>query len=607
MTFPAVRRVMPLVVCWLLAIGCGIASYLATSGKSATMDEPLHTLAAYTHAHLSDFRIDPEDPPLWQYVAMLGIPKAAIATDLDNVNFQAAHLLSGHGGMWVTQTVFQTRGNDGIGLIGRARARMAVVLSLLCGMTCWVAWRLSGPLAAVIAGLLLAFDPTFLAHGAIVKNDVAISLCFLLLVYFLWSASQRLSIASATGVAVACALGAVTKFSGVMFPVMAVIVLVARAMDWREWTCASRSLRSIGARLSAVAGVMALCGVATFVLIWLVYGFRFLPTTDPQIELNLPKVVDEVAKNKLVLAGAAEPTASQIAGWQPNIVVRVVRYANEHRLLPQAWLTGFLFTYGSSLVRDSYLLGQHSDRGWWYYFPVAMLVKTPVATIAAVVAAVVVLRTMSRGSKLLSSWPMIAMGVPCALYLLVAMTSNLNLGVRHMLPLYPVIFVGVAGMLSKWIESKSRVAVPVCAAMLVGLVIETAMSWPNYIAFFNLPAGGARGGFKLLGDSNLDWGQDLPLLADWQRRHPDVKLYVATFGSSDPAAYGIRYTNLPGGFYMGPEPQSVNEPGVVAVSATLLQGIYFGGNMFEEYTRLAKRPPMEVLGGTIYLYDFRNP
>jgi hypothetical protein len=140
----------------------------------------------------------------------------------------------------------------------------------------------------------------------------------------------------------------------------------------------------------------------------------------------------------------------------------------------------------------------------------------------------------------------------------------------------------------------------------VALAIETLAAFPNYIAFFNAPSGGSRGGIRLLGDSNLDWGQDLPLLADWQAKHPGVPLYLSYFGAVDPDAYGIDHINI-GGTANNPSSRPTGHfanPGVFAVSATQLQGIYVVPGATQSYAALRKLRPREVLGGTIYLFDY---
>jgi hypothetical protein len=155
-------------------------------------------------------------------------------------------------------------------------------------------------------------------------------------------------------------------------------------------------------------------------------------------------------------------------------------------------------------------------------------------------------------------------------------------------------------------------------AVLLVLVVEASLAFPNYIAYFNPLAGDARGRLHWLGDSNLDWGQDLKRLAAWQRDHPEVDLHLAYYGQADPAYYGIRYANLPGGV-APPEtnasgtapasPAATSSPArrtVFAVSATILQGIY-SEQQRRFYEPLRMREPREVIGGSIYLFDVPSP
>lgn len=137
--------------------------------------------------------------------------------------------------------------------------------------------------------------------------------------------------------------------------------------------------------------------------------------------------------------------------------------------------------------------------------------------------------------------------------------------------------------------------------LAAGLATETLCAYPNFISFFNIAVGGERGGIYLLGDSNLDWGQDLPKLAQWQEQHPDKTLYLDYFGVCDPAAYGIRYLNVPGGYVYGPPPRT-DGPGVAAISATKLQGLFVADPQYDFAARFHDRKPFAVLGGTIYLF-----
>jgi hypothetical protein len=242
-----------------------------------------------------------------------------------------------------------------------------------------------------------------------------------------------------------------------------------------------------------------------------------------------------------------------------------------------------------------------------------MATKTPLATLAASVAAVGILVVvfLQRGWKWLldspTAWTAACLVIPPAVYLISAMRSNLNLGLRHVLPVYPFIFLGI-GLAAEYAWRRWRRVTKIAAAALgAGLAVETLLAFPNYIPFFNAAAGGSRGGLRILGDSNLDWGQDLKLLADWQKRHPHLNLYFVYFGIADPWAYGIDYINFPGGYAFGEKFQIRGDPGVLAISATHLQGIYNDPALQEAYGRLIDLPPIEVLGGSIYLYRWPPP
>ncbi len=221
-----------------------------------------------------------------------------------------------------------------------------------------------------------------------------------------------------------------------------------------------------------------------------------------------------------------------------------------------------------------------------------MLFKTPLATMLALAIAVVVL--IRKRSE--SAWLVACVAIPIALYGYSAMMTSLNLGLRHILPIYPFLFLLIGIGLAR------LGMVKVVAILAVGLGAATALAYPNYIPFFNAIARPWR--LELLSDSNLDWGQDLPTLARWQRRYPNERLYFCYFGSADPSFYGIRYINLPSGYSLNPTAQLPDKPGVIAVSATKLQGLYVYPDVADFYAALRTRQPQQILGGSIYLFDF---
>jgi hypothetical protein len=141
----------------------------------------------------------------------------------------------------------------------------------------------------------------------------------------------------------------------------------------------------------------------------------------------------------------------------------------------------------------------------------------------------------------------------------------------------------------------------------VGLAVESLISIPNFIPFFNWPSHLIGRPIDLLGDSNLDWGQDLPALVEWQQAHPDKTLYLSYFGLADPAAFGLRYRSIPGGYHFDHQTWPQPSPGLtIAISATNLQGIWLaadGPEVQRYYAGWAKREPTAVLNGSIYLFE----
>jgi hypothetical protein len=190
-------------------------------------------------------------------------------------------------------------------------------------------------------------------------------------------------------------------------------------------------------------------------------------------------------------------------------------------------------------------------------------------------------------------WTLVVLIVPPLVYAAVAVASNLNIGIRHIFPIYPFVFVATGVGLSRlWKVPRWRFPLCFLGAMLIA---ETASAFPDYLAFFNVACRSQR--LYLLSDSNLDWGQDLPLLAAWQKSHEDVPLYLDYFGSADPHDYGIRFVDVR---HAAPAPPK--GPGMLAVSATYLQLHEFNRAAFRKLGAKWRDPPEGNLGGTIYLY-----
>jgi hypothetical protein len=574
------------ITCALLCLLFVLLSAGAAADKSATYDEPLHVATGWLNLWRGDFRLSPDVPPLWEYWIALPLGQNALnfdSTPKDQSLDRRA-----------IAALYQTPGADGIGAVRRARwmsIPLAAALALLVAI--W-AGQIAGGAAAVAAILVFVLDPNWLGHAPLAKNDVAFAFVYFAAAYAVWRVGRNGSTGAFVAVLILPALCLGTKLSGLLvLPVMA-LCLVARAALSEPWM-------KIAAREKKIAIAIAICAAATLVAyagIWAQYRFRF--DAGPAGEqLDMPAMVRDLRDAEVRSQWRTnQPTDSQLAAWSRGFSTRAMLWLQRKRLVPQAWAAGYIYTQSQAGERTAFLLGQTYAGGRFSYFPLAWLFKEPVAMIlAAILAAVVLARRRAW------TWQVAALLIPGGVYLLVALNANVNVGLRHLFPVFPFIEVAIgitaariwhAGMPGKWL----------LGILAAALAAETLSAYPDFIAFFNIASGGERGGIALLGDSNLDWGQDLPALARWQREHPDEKLYLDYFGTGDPSAYGIRYVNVPGGYVYGPAPRFPTGPGIAAVSATKLQRLFVIDPMRDFATQFDHAQPIDVLGGSIYLFRY---
>ncbi|HTW93208.1 MAG TPA: hypothetical protein VMD30_00340, partial [Tepidisphaeraceae bacterium] len=498
---------------------------------------------------------------------------------------------------YTQRLLYETPGNDGISIVQRCRA-MALIPALALGMlvSAW-AWRLAGPVAAMVATTLWAFDPNLLAHGVLAKNDVAIALAYAWMGFAIWSVGKRLTWLSASSLCLAIAVAPMIKLSGIAFLPIAAIVLFVRAMMNRPWEVMGRSSLGRPSKCAAVAGLMLCAALGSYLLLWACYGFRF--NAGPgELRLDTDRIEAVLRDDQIA--------AAKTVAWRPDLPLRILDFTRQHHLLPEAWIAGCLFTRLSPYIRSSYLLGTIYLGGKWYYFPLAFLFKEPLATLAALALAAIVALAAARRGRLKNNfhaqWAVICLALPAGIYAAAALTATLNLGIRYLFPIYPLIFIGVGWVVADLCKN-SRPARAIVMALTIGHIAETAAAYPNFIPFFNIACGRYRGGISLLADSNLDWGQDLPLLAQWQKNHPRAKLYLIYIGLCDPSAYHINATRLWSGADLQPYPRFPNTGGYVAIGATPLATSQPGSFAYQ----FRDQTPEVILGGSIYLFRFDEP
>ncbi|HRG54600.1 MAG TPA: hypothetical protein PLG56_01050, partial [Lacunisphaera sp.] len=245
---------------------------------------------------------------------------------------------------------------------------------------------------------------------------------------------------------------------------------------------------------------------------------------------------------------------------------------------PEAYLFGFAHVYTFSKWRPAFFLGEYGTTGWPLFFPVSILLKTPLALLALGLTALVLLLRLGRYERRTRRlWyrlgPLLAF---VGIYAAFVLSGNLNIGIRHLLPAECAwcIVGGVLGL------AVARAPLWLGVAVVLLFAGANAATWnvrPSYLAFFNRLAGGPDQGHAYLVDSSLDWGQGLPRLGAWLAQHRGTdRLYLAYFGSDSPWYEDLRAIRIGDG-YFDREPINIPtqlRPGLYAVSASLLQGVY---------------------------------
>ena len=545
-----------------------VASFMRTS---ATWDEPQHLAAGYAALAARDFRVDPEHPPLvrlWAALPLRWMRRGALETSAIDATAPTE---------WVTRPLFVYSHRvlyvDGDAERQLYAARMMILmLGLVLGglVFFWAReWLGAGPAIAALAAYTL--EPNIGAHASLVTTDLGVTCFVFAAVYLLWRLCRHPTRLNASGFVLLFAAAQVTKFSAMLLAPV-VIVLLGITVVWAGTVrCRTAAWIAVAAAVAAVAAI------------WFAYDLRYAPSGNAAWLYRFQD--DPVVVQRL-------PSLTAIVGW-----------IDRHRLLPNAFSQGFLLGQAKAQSRDAFLAGHYSTTGWWYYFPVAFLIKTPSPLVVMSVAGIAVCAVRRASLGAVNAAFVV---VPVAAFTTVAMLTPLNIGLRHLLPIYPFcILLAAAAVTALSSSRRGRMTLAAAAALWA---LEFGRTYPHNLAFFNQVVGGPANGHRYLVDSNLDWGQDLKGLQRWMAARAVDQVGLAYFGTADPAYYGIRYTPLPDtGLFAGGASVAPRLPGWLAVSATILSGAYGDDRSRAFYQPLRDRPPSAAIGYSIHLYWVERP
>jgi hypothetical protein len=241
--------------------------------------------------------------------------------------------------------------------------------------------------------------------------------------------------------------------------------------------------------------------------------------------------------------------------------------------------------------RSSFFLGRHGTSGWLLYFPVVLLIKTPLGALFAAAAGSVLLWKSKRWPSYLWIPPLLFFGVSCL--------SSVQIGHRYILACYPFLALAAGGL-----ALSTTTAFAVGVALLLWQLIAAVWVRPNYLAYFNELIGGPSQGYRYLTDSNVDWGQSLSQLEPALTPEEKARgIYLCYFGVADPHAYSIRYLDIGStGVIAHPDDTPLNlSPTTLVISATNLQSTYYANH--DTFAWLKQMQPRAVVGYGLFIYD----
>jgi hypothetical protein len=564
-------RYVPVGAFILVLILIGQLAY-SVSHESLSWDEGNHIFAGYM-SWKGDYGMNPEHPPLAKAVATLPLLFMKLnVPPLQNRFFKHESSFDGRDLIY---------GNDAPKIIFRVRMA-AMAFTILLALFLFAAAReMFGDVPALAALVFFVFEPNILAHGALVTTDMGITCFFFTSVYAFYRYIKNPTMLRIVLAGLAAGVGLAVKHSGLfIFPTLALLALtevIRNPQVGAKVEARTRKLVRLSVALAAIGGI-------AFAVLWSAYGFRY--------SMRPP-------------GRAISPTLTEFAGeLKPPAAGRAILAVAHWHLLPEAYLYGLVDVKVVADETATYLFGKVYPRGQWFYFPALFLIKSTLPVLMLLFALPLIL--IFRGTQHFRE--VLFLAIPPALYFLVAIFSGLNIGVRHILPIFPFLLVLVAYAGWRLVQADRRWIYPV-AALLLFHVVSSLRAFPvSYIPYSNELWGGPSATYKYLSDSNVDWGQQMIATKKYVDRRGITSCWFAYF--PEPGIrfrdYGIPCKTLPtpDTNWFGEQtdvPPVIDGP--VFISASDLAGYESGSNILNPYRSFQQLRPSAIIEHGVFVFD----
>lgn len=493
--------------------------------NSITSDELTHITAGYINIHFNDYRFNVEHPPFIKQLA--AIPLLFIKVNFPLSVYHASNVPDD---IVTIQDAFLFRSGNDLDLILLLSRIPNILIALLLGIFIYIySRRLNGSAAGLISLALFVLSPSFLGHSPLVTMDVAISCFYFMTIYFLMMFIETEHNRFLTLTGIFCGIALISKFSALIIIPIAYVLVALSAFSRREDIHYGKFrnymfLIPLLPLACSYKSSFKFIAPALFVFLFLCFFFR---------KSLISRKIKWVCIVLLVVLTIA-------------FTIVIMDYTN-FKWFPfgsatKAYFKGFSSFEGHARGGQSiaYLLGGSSGKGWWYYFPLAILFKEPASFLIILLFGLAAL--LIKKEKPLLKYFLV---IPVLAYLFVSMFLNkVNIGIRHILPIYPFLYV-IAGY-SVVLARRFRYIFYLMCILLVFLAFDVLSSYPSHLSYFNKLIEWKSSGYKFLGDSNVAWGQDWKRLKEYVENNGIKEVKVAAFFTSNNncAYYKIPFKDL---------------------------------------------------------------
>ena len=566
------RTTLLIVLCLLTLFSALVIA--SVRQESQTFDEANHLYEGFEYWKHGDFGRNPEHPPLVKLLAAIPLlpmglkepPPIAIPF------FKVQDVVGG-------AQLLYTANADVILFRGRL---VVALFGLALGVLVFLAGReMFDSLTGLIALGLFSLEPVILANSALVTTDIPLTCVFFAAVYAFYRYIRRPSLLRLALCAAVTAIGVVTKHSGLLIiPILFLLGLAEFFIVSRQGSSyIPMHSRERVRRLAQGALAFAAIILVSYVVLWAFYGFRYAARPgDLQITPSL---------------------AAYSAGLTHPLQRSLIDFAARHHLFPEAYLFGWVDILSISGNRPTFLFGHVNGAGVWYFFPGVFFIKT---SLTLMILLLLLPFARIRGHRR----EFLFLMLPVGFYMLVAIFSMLNMGSRHLLPIYPFCIV-LAGAAAASFATRSNVTRVAVAALLLLSVVSSLHAFPNFLAYSNELVGGPSNTHRVIADSDADWGQGLKWTKAYLDKHPASDCWFDFYNPFlNPTYYGIQCKPLTSGFghVIGIGPASVPSRinGTILISGTDLAGAWWGPDSMNPYRVLGDRRPDAVIENIIFVY-----